>query len=98
MIFYSFIAMTRPKRRDIDTAEAPLEERVQNALKHYLRCLGTKKEVSIRKASKLYGVQNWERLRRRLHGVHIRMDHSADMQRLSPIEESVLVAWCNQLY
>ena len=90
--------MTRPKRRRIDTAEAPLEERVQKALKHYLRCLGTKEEVSIRKASKLYGVKNWERLRRRLHGAHTKMDHSADMQRLSPMEENVLVTWCNQLY
>jgi hypothetical protein len=90
--------MTRSKRRDIDTAEAPLKERVQKALQHYQRCLGTKEEISIRKASKLYGVKNWERLRRRLHGVHTRMVHSADMQRLSPMEESVLAAWCTQLY
>ena len=49
-------AMTLPKYRQIDTEEAPLEERIQKALWHYRRCFGTKQEVSIRKASKLYGI------------------------------------------
>ena len=89
--------MTLPKRRQIDT-ETPLEERIQKALNYYRRCLGTEQEISIRKASKLYGNNNWERLRDRLNGVHTRIDHSAEMQRLSPMEESVLVTWCHQLY
>jgi hypothetical protein len=90
--------MTLPKRSPIDTEETPIEERIQKALKHYRRCLGTKEEVSIRKAAKLYGIKNWERLRGRLHGARPRENHSADMQRLSPMEESVLVTWCLQLY
>jgi DDE superfamily endonuclease/Tc5 transposase DNA-binding domain/helix-turn-helix, Psq domain len=90
--------MTLPKRSPIDTEETPIEERIQKALKHYRRCLGTKEEISIRKAAKLYGIKNWERLRGRLHGAKPRENHSAEMQRLSPMEESVLVAWCLQLY
>src|SRR2546423_12204660 len=74
--------MTLPKRSRIDTEETPIEERVQKALKHYRRCLGTKKEISIRKAAKLYGIKNWERLRGRLHEARPREDHSAEMQRL----------------
>jgi hypothetical protein len=34
--------MTLPKRSPIDTEETPIEERIQKALKHYRRCLGTK--------------------------------------------------------
>jgi hypothetical protein len=90
--------MTLPKPSRIDTEETPIEERIQKALKHYRRCLGTKEEVSIRKAAKLYGIKNWERLRGRLHGARPRENHSAEMQRLSPMEESVIVAWCLQLY
>ena len=59
--------MTLPKRSPIDTEETPIEERIQKALKHYRRCLGTKEEISIRKAAKLYDIKNWERLRGRLH-------------------------------
>jgi hypothetical protein len=73
--------MTLPKRSPIDTEETPIEERIQKALKHYRRCLGTKEEISIRKSAKLYGIKNWERLRDRLHRARPR-ENNPPTQRL----------------
>jgi len=50
--------MTLPNHSRIDTEETPIEKRVQKAVKHYRRCPGTKEEISIRRAAKLYDIKN----------------------------------------
>jgi hypothetical protein len=58
----SYRILILPKRSPIDAEETPIKERIQKALKHYRRCLGIKEEISIRKAAKLYDINNWELL------------------------------------
>jgi hypothetical protein len=90
--------MTRPIRRKSDYGEVPVETRVQQAVNEYQKRLHTKEEISIRKAAKMYGITSWERVRRHIHGASTRAIHSVSMQRLSPLEEEVLVVWAKQLY
>jgi len=50
--------MTRPKNRKSDYSEEDIKVRVEKAVKAYRQRFGTKDEVSIRKAAKLYSIVN----------------------------------------
>jgi hypothetical protein len=80
--------MTRPKVRH-DKADE--EKKVIHAMEYYKQRLGTKDEVSIRKATKLFDLSSWEKLRRRLHGGRSRSEVMAARQKLSRIEEGTSV-------
>ena len=90
--------MTRPIRRKSDYREAPIKTRVQQAVNEYQKRLHTKEEISIRKAAKMYGITSWERVRRHIHRASARAIHHIAIQRLSLLEEEVLVVWAKQLY
>jgi hypothetical protein len=85
--------MTRPKK----VIEKVSEDTIQAAVKYYSAYLGTPEEVSIRKAAKYHGL-NWERLRNRLAGSKSRQAEMESRQRLSPVEEQILVDWLLQLH
>jgi len=88
--------MTRPIKHRADKAEE--EKKVIHAIEYYKQRLGTQGEVSIRKAAKLFDLSSWYKLRGRLHGACSRSEEMATRQKLSQIEEGVLVDWCLQLY
>lgn len=83
--------MTRPKQRKLDTGEEPAAIRLERAFRLYNRFLGTSNEISIRKAAKRHGINNWETLRNRVsRGVKDRRIEAEKRMKLSPFEEKII--------
>lgn len=85
------------KNHDQLAQKAAKEERIQRAIKAYKDIEASGKIPSLRAIAKRNCVV-WETLRNRINrGALSRGLYSGRLQRLTPLEEEVLVGWCKQL-